>query len=124
MTGRSQKGRAWIKSRAPRATPQGRRIRSLFRKHMAKLTPGDPLHQAAAMRAAELTVAAEEMRARLLAGDTTAEEAVTRLENAARRAERDLAPLIPKPLTWLELQQQREAEEAHEDNADEAEEAA
>ena len=91
---------------------------------MAKLTPGDPLHQAAAMRAAELTVAAEEMRARLLAGDTTAEEAVTRLENAARRAERDLARLIPKPLTWLELQQQREAEEADEDNDDEAEEAA
>jgi hypothetical protein len=110
--------------RAPRSTPQGRRIRRLFRRFIAKLNADDPLHQSAAMRAAELTVAAEEMRARLLAGDTTAEEAVTRLENAARRAERDLAPLIPKPLTWLELQQQREAEEADEDNDDEAEEAA
>jgi hypothetical protein len=32
---------------------------------MAKLKPGDPLHQAAAMRAAELIVASEDMRARL-----------------------------------------------------------
>jgi hypothetical protein len=109
--------------RAPRTTPQGRRIRRLFWRFVAKLNADDPLHQAAALRAAELVIAAEEMRARLLAGDTASEEAVTRLENAARRAERDLAPLIPKPLTWLELQAQREAEEADEadeDNDDEA----
>lgn len=125
MTHQNSRGRRWLSARAPRRTPQGRRIRSLFRAFMAKLTPGDPVHQAAAMRAAELVVASEDMRARLLAGDTTAEEAVTRLENAARRAERELVPLIPKPLTWAELQQQREDEEADEDNDDdEAQEAA
>ena len=101
MADRSQKGRAWLKSRAPRATARGRHLRRLFRSYMAKLTLGDPLHQAAAMRTAELVVAAEDMRARLLAGDTSAEEAVTRLENAARRAERDLVPLIPKQLSLV-----------------------
>jgi hypothetical protein len=108
--------------RAPRTTPQGRRIRRLFWRFVDKLNADDSLHQAAALRAAELVIAAEDMRARLLAGDTTAEEAVTRLENAARRAERDLAPLIPKPLTWHELRAQRQAEdEANEDYDDEEE---
>jgi hypothetical protein len=117
--------RQLLADRAPRTTAQGRRIRRLFWSFVAKLNADDPLHQAAALRAAELVYAAEAMRARLLAGDTTAEEAVTRLENAARRAERDLEPLIPKPKTWLELQQEREAEETDEDNDDdEAEEAA
>jgi hypothetical protein len=110
--------------RAPRSTPQGRRIRRLFRRFIAKLNADDPLHQSAALRAAELVIAAEEMRARLLAGDTATEEAVTRLENAARRAERDLAPLIPKPLTWLELQARREADEADEDDNDDEAQAA
>ena len=96
MTSRNQKGRAWLKSRAPRATARGRRIRNLFRAYMAKLTPGDPLHQAAAMRAAELSVAAEDARARLLI-DPSAEEAAVRLDNTARRAVEELTAIAPKP---------------------------
>jgi hypothetical protein len=118
MTNKISRGRRWLTARAPRKTTQGRRIRSLFRAHMAKLTVGDPLHQAAAMRAAELIVASEDMRAKLLAGDTTAEEAVTRLENAARRAERDLIPLIPRPLSWWEQRQlEREQDEGDADES-------
>lgn len=98
MPDRSRRGRRWLTARAPRKTLQGRRIRALFRAYMAKLTPGDALHQAAAMRAAELAVAAEDTRAKLLAGDTSIEEAVTRLENAAGRAARDLTSK-PKRLT-------------------------
>jgi hypothetical protein len=90
MTDRSSRGRRWLTARAPRKTLQGRRIRALFRTFMANLAPVDPLHQATAMRAAELVVASEDMRARLLAGDTSAEEALTRLSNAVRRAEQDL----------------------------------
>jgi hypothetical protein len=102
--------------RAPRKTPQGRRIRSLFRSFIAKLDPDDPLHQARALRAAELAVAAEDARAKLLAGDASIEEAVTRLENAARRAEHDLTHK-PKRMTaaerrrqWLEQQDDSNAE--------------
>ena len=87
---RSSRGRRWLAARAPRSTIRGRRIRSLFRAYMAKLVAGDPLHQARAMRAAELATAAEDMRAQLLAGDTSIEESLTRIENAARRAEQDL----------------------------------
>ena len=43
-----------------------------------------------ALTAAELTVAAEDARARLLAGDLTAEQPTVRLENTARRARLDL----------------------------------
>jgi hypothetical protein len=105
--------RRLLSIRAPRRTPQGRRIRCLFRSYVAKLDADNPLHQAAALRAAELTVAAEDVRASQLGGNSSAEEAVTRLENAARRAERDLIPLIPKPTTWWE-QQQHEADDGEE----------
>lgn len=104
--------------RAPRRTPQGRRIRCLFRGFIAKLDPDNELHQARALRAAELAVAAEDARAKLLAGDTSIEEAVTRLENAARRAEHDLTRK-PKRLTaaekrrqWLEQQEDDDGEES------------
>lgn len=121
MAKNTSRGRRWLTARAPRRTPQGRRTRCLFNAFMAKLTPGDPLHQAAAMRAAELVVASEQMRSRLLSGDVTTEEAVTRLENAARRAQQELEPLIPRPLTWQERQ---ELERQQEEDADGEEEAA
>jgi hypothetical protein len=125
MAKNTSRGRRWLTARAPRRTAQGRRVRSLFRAFMTKLTPGDPLHQAAAMRAAELIVASEDMRARLLAGDIAAEEAVTRLENAARRAQQELDPLIPKPLTWLERQEiERQQEETNGEDQDQEDEAA
>jgi hypothetical protein len=116
MTDRSSRGRRWLAARAPRSTIRGRRIRSLFRAYMAKLVAGDPLHQARAMRAAELATAAEDMRAQLLAGDTSIEESLTRIENAARRAEQDLTRK-PKRMTpaerrrqWLEQQEVNDGE--------------
>ena len=69
--------------------------------YMAKLTLGDPLHQAAAMRTASWS----SQRKTCVPGCSPAtprqEEAVTRLENATRRAERDLVPLIPKQLSLV-----------------------
>ncbi len=76
--------------RAPRDTVQGCRIRQLYRSFIRKLDPANPEHQAMALTAAELTVAAEDARARLLAGDLTAEQPTVRLENTARRARLDL----------------------------------
>lgn len=97
--------RRLLAARAPWKSAQGRRIRTLFRCFIAKLGSDDPLHQAAALRAAELVVAAEVARAKLLAGDVSAEEAVTRLENAARRAEQDLTPK-PKRISAAEKRRQ------------------
>ncbi len=102
--------RRLLADRAPRRTPQGRRIRTLFQGFIAKLDPDNPLHQAGALRAAELAVAAEDARAKLLAGDTSIEEAVTRLENAARRAEHDLIRK-PKRMTAAERRRQWLAEQ-------------
>ena len=110
--------RQLLTARAPRRTAQGRRIRCLFAGFIAKLDADDPLHQARALRAAELLVASEEMTGRLLAGDVSVEESATRLANAARRAEQDLTRK-PKRLTaaekrrqWLEQQEDNDGEEA------------
>jgi hypothetical protein len=88
------RSRRWLAERASRKTDRGRRIRTLFRGFMTKLTPGDPIHHAAAMTAAELTYAAETARLKLLDGDASAEEAMTRIENAARRAREDVIELL------------------------------
>jgi hypothetical protein len=74
--------------RALRNTVQGCRIRQLYRS-ISKLDPKNPEHQAMALTASELTVAAEDARSRLLAGDLTAEQPTVRLENSARRARLD-----------------------------------
>lgn len=76
--------------RAPRKTAQGCRIRHLYRSFITKLDPANAEHQAMALTASELTVAAEDARSRLLAGDLTAEQPTVRLENSARRARLDL----------------------------------
>jgi hypothetical protein len=75
--------------RAPRNTEQGARIRKLYRSFIAKLDVKDAGHVAMALTAAELTVAAENARAQLLAGDLDAESPTVRLENSARRARLD-----------------------------------
>lgn len=117
MTDKSRsRGRVWLRKRAPNDTEQGRRIRSLYRQFIAPLVADDPTHQAAALAAAELVVAAEDARKRLLDGDPAAESAVVRLENAARRAKLDLAGLRPEPLSWWEQQQRQQQQEA--DNAE------
>ena len=72
-----------------------------------------------ALTAAELTVAAENARAQLLAGDLAAEQPTVRLENTARRAREDLKSIVSAenatdPNTalrsWLERQQESEEE--------------
>jgi hypothetical protein len=71
-------------------SPSGCRIRQLYRSFISKLDPNNAEHQAMALTASELTVAAEDARSRLLAGDLTAEQPTVRLENSARRARLDL----------------------------------
>jgi hypothetical protein len=80
--------------RAPRNSDQGARIRKLFRSFIAKLDAKDAEHVAMALLAAELTVAAENARALLLAGDLAAEQPTVRLENSARRARADLKAIL------------------------------
>jgi hypothetical protein len=119
MTKPSSRGRRWLQERAPNSTAQGRRLRSLYRTFVAPLNTDDPTHQAAAMAAAELVVASEDARARLLGGDPAAEAAVVRLENACRRGKLDLVTLTPKPLSWWEQRQLEEQEEEADGQAEE-----
>jgi hypothetical protein len=86
--------RALLQQRAPYRTAQGRRIRTLFRSLLANHKAADPLRVALAITAAELTVAAEQARDLLLAGDLSAEQPTVRLENAARRAREDLKAIL------------------------------
>ena len=57
-----------LRARADGRTPQGRRVRDLFRAYSAAMgSPSDPGTQAAILAAAELMVAAERARAEFLA---------------------------------------------------------
>jgi hypothetical protein len=94
-----------------------RRVRDLFAGFMAKLPAGDVLAEAAALRASELVAAAEDMRAKLVAGDLTdaAADAVVRLENLAHRAELRLAKFVPAPKTYVEEWNEAREAEAEQD---------
>lgn len=77
-------------SRNNAGTARGRRVNDLLRSFLRAMSKrGNCLAQADALRAAELTVAAEEARAKLLAGEGDA-NGVVRLENLAARAVRKL----------------------------------
>jgi hypothetical protein len=79
-----------LKVRADGRTPQGRRLRDLFRSYHQTLgRPSEPAVQAAILAAAELMVAAETARAALLAGTGDVDQ-VVRLENLSGRAVRKL----------------------------------
>jgi hypothetical protein len=79
-----------LRKRADGRTPQGRRIRDLFRAYSNAMgTPSDPATQAAILAAAELVVAAECARAKVLADGGDVEQLI-RLENLAARATRRL----------------------------------
>jgi hypothetical protein len=79
-----------LRKRADGRTPQGRRIRDLFRAYSTAMgAPSDPGTQAAILAAAELVVAAECARAKLLADGGDVEQLI-RLENLAARATRRL----------------------------------
>jgi hypothetical protein len=77
-------------------TAQGKRIRDLYRALTQRIgDPTDVLAQADVLRAAELRVAAEELRAKVLHGEPCEPDALVRLENLANRAERRLSKLAP-----------------------------
>jgi hypothetical protein len=77
-------------ARAKQDTAEGRRLADLIRGFLAEMgNPTSPVAQADAIRAAELTAASENARAKLLAGDGDA-NAVVRIENLAARAVRKL----------------------------------
>jgi hypothetical protein len=79
-----------LRVRADGRTPQGRRLRDLFRSYLSALgNPSDPATQAAVLAAAELMVAAETARSALLAGAGDVDQ-VVRLENLSARAVRKL----------------------------------
>jgi hypothetical protein len=104
-----------LRVRADGRTPQGRRLRDLFRSfQVAAGNPSDPASVASILAAAELTVAAEEARAALLAGSGDIEQ-VVRLENLAARAVRRLGVkpgVAPKAPTLAEHLARRAAERA------------
>lgn len=99
-------------------TAGGRRIADLLRGFLKAMgDPADVVLQANALRAAELTVAAESARAKLLAGTGDADSCV-RLEGAASRAVRALGldreaakPAVPTFAEIAALAQQ-EADES------------
>jgi hypothetical protein len=71
--------------RANGNTAAGRRVRDLYRALLAGMSNPDDVRRAQALAAAELTVAAENARAELLAGQGDVEQ-IVRLENLANRA--------------------------------------
>lgn len=96
--------RRLMTTRAPRGTDHGHRIRSLFRGYLRRLGPDhDPIIEAGALRAAELLVLAEDLRAKALAGDGVGINDITRLESTARRAEQDLFGKVEPPDPALDL---------------------
>jgi hypothetical protein len=104
-----------LHGRANRHTARGRRICDLFDSYMEAM-PADVLTQANALAAAELRVAAEDLRAEMAAGKTVDYEQLIRLENVAARAEKKLglkARLERKPATIAEhLASRRQSREA------------
>jgi hypothetical protein len=82
-----------IRARHKATTSRGLRVRDLFRAFMAKLDASDVVAQAAALRAAELTATAEDIRSRITAGDFDLAEQCVRIENLADRATRGLRQL-------------------------------
>jgi hypothetical protein len=76
--------------RASHRTAQGRRIRDLYQSYLRAMgNPTEAHLQADALTAAELRVAAENERAKVLAGHGSADDLV-RVENLADRAVRKL----------------------------------
>jgi hypothetical protein len=79
-----------LKGRVNRNTAKGRRIADVYHAYLAALgDPTDAIVQANVLTAAELKIAAEEARKRLLDGAGDA-DALVRLENLAHRAESKL----------------------------------
>jgi hypothetical protein len=113
---RSRTTNAPVKSRHNLNSAPGRRVSDLYRAALAAMgNPIDAVSQANALAAAELKVAAENERAKLLAGAGNA-DALVRVENLAARAERKLgikagASAKPKMLP-IDIWRAQQAEKA------------
>jgi hypothetical protein len=68
-------------------------VNDLFRAYTRKLPDDDVAAQETAWRAAELTVIAEDLRAKIIAGTVAPDAELIRTENAAARARREVARL-------------------------------
>jgi hypothetical protein len=80
-----------LAARTDRNTARGRRVADIYLAFMAAMgNPQDTISQANALRAAELKVAAEDARKRMLDGTGGDPDQLVRLENLAARAERRL----------------------------------
>ena len=82
-----------IKARHNARTSRGLRVRDLFQAFMSKFDQGDIVAQAAALRAAELTVCAEDIRARIKAGELALASEAVRIENLVTRCVKELGRL-------------------------------
>jgi hypothetical protein len=98
--------------RANQNTRRGRRLADLFHALMDRVgCPTDVMVQADVLRAAELRVAAEDLRAKVLAGEPCEPDALVRLENLAGRAERKLGKAPNKPASVAEYLARRDTEQ-------------
>jgi hypothetical protein len=102
---RSRTSNRPLAARANGNSKQGRRIRDLYRGLLDKIggDPSDVIGRADVLRAVELRVVCEDLRAKMLAGETIDPDQLIRLESLTARAERRLAKFaVPaKPVTSL-----------------------
>jgi hypothetical protein len=101
---RSRMTNAPLEVRANGNTRMGRRIRDLYCEHLARLgDPDDVLAQTAAIEAAELQVAVENARTKVLAdaGNVDLTNALVRLVNISNRAVAKLKTFPGKPQRTL-----------------------
>jgi len=112
-----------MRARTNGRTSAGRRVRDLYKAYLAAMGRADDVGRAQALAAAELMVAAENARTKLLAGQGDIEQ-IVRLENLANRALRRLdlgAGAAPPPLTMRErLIAEAEAREGEQVASDDA----
>jgi hypothetical protein len=113
-----------LRVRADGRTPQGKRIRDLYRSYWDAIgRPSNAAIQAAVLAASELMVAAEGARAEFLAGRGDVEQ-IVRLENLAARSVRRLGikagAAVAVPQTPAEYLARRAAERAGKPSGDPA----
>jgi hypothetical protein len=96
LTNRSATTNDPMRARASGRTSGGRRVRDLYRCYLAGMNNPDDACRAQVLAAAELTVAAENARAELLAGQGDIEQ-IVRLENLANRAVKRLGKRTEAP---------------------------
>jgi hypothetical protein len=109
---RSRMTKKPVAVRANQNTRRGRRLADLYRALMDRIgNPIDVMMQADVLRAVELRIAAEDLRAKVLAGEPCEPDALVRLENLASRAERRLGKAPNKTPSLAEYLARRDIEQ-------------